>query len=258
MGMLKWPDCDKRSISGQPHRFSLWSVAWAFLSKLDWSGIFWSVCKCLQGCLKYPVQQSLCRMLPSLKGKESKEGWSCRWSRPNTEGRMLWQAEIRSHQIPSSQEVRLYLAKTRRATNAKCCRPESAGAVCWWRGPWWRLWTLGCEEVIRLLWGLAGIPIFLCSQSTVLSCRLVFNWERLHSSHLLYWTRKIKSPQLQLTVCRKKEVGKFWKLAALQYGIIKGNSNKTWKFSHHSGTEYVLNKIPFQLFSLKQKLSLWP
>lgn len=77
--MPKWPECDKRSISSRPHRYSLWSVSSALISKLVWSGIFWSVHKCSQGYLKYPVQQSLCRMLPAFWGQESKD-WSCRWS----------------------------------------------------------------------------------------------------------------------------------------------------------------------------------
>lgn len=50
---------------------------------------------------------------------------------------------------------------------------------------------------------------------------------------------------MQLTVCRKKEVGKVRKLAALQCKVVKGNSNKAWKFSHRSGSENVFNKIPF-------------
>lgn len=61
---------------------------------------------------------------------------------------------------------------------------------------------------------------------------------------------------MELIVGRKVEVQKVSKLAALQYRIVKGNSNKTWKFSHHSGSEYVFNKIPFQIFAVKQKLSL--
>lgn len=36
--MLKWPECDKRSVWSHPHRYSLWSVSWAlvwFLNKIE-------------------------------------------------------------------------------------------------------------------------------------------------------------------------------------------------------------------------------
>lgn len=104
----------------------------------------------------------------------------------------------------------------------------------------------------------ATVPWSIC-QSTILSSQLDFNKKCICKSNLLYLTRNISRvfKCSWLSVCRKKEVGKVWKLAALQYGIVKGNSNKTWKFSHHSGSEYVFNKIPFQIFAVKQKLSLW-
>lgn len=66
------------------------------ISKQDWSGIFLSVRKCLQGYLRYPVEQSLCGMLLLFKEKGA-EKIEAADIQTNTEGHMLWWAEILSH-----------------------------------------------------------------------------------------------------------------------------------------------------------------